>query len=104
MSPSVDKSSWLARVFEPKTDFFALLNIQSASTLEGMIALEAWINEGTFERPVTRRTARANRPPRSPSGSRSALWGGFAGCAAAVLPASRFAEQILRRHDRAGVA
>ena len=50
MSPSVDKSSWLSRVFEPKTDFFALLNIQSATTLDGIIALDAWINEGTFER------------------------------------------------------
>ncbi|MBS2001588.1 MAG: DUF47 family protein [Cyanobacteria bacterium SZAS LIN-5] len=50
MSPSVDKSSWFARVFEPKTDFFALLNIQSATTLDGIIALEQWINEGTFDR------------------------------------------------------
>lgn len=50
MSPSVDKSSWLSRVFEPKTDFFALLNIQSATTLDGIIALDAWINEGTFDR------------------------------------------------------
>lgn len=50
MSPSVDKSNWFMRVFEPKTDFFALLNIQSATTLEGVIALESWINEGVFER------------------------------------------------------
>ena len=50
MSPSIDKTNWLARVFEPKTDFFALLNVQAAATLEGMLALEEWINEGTFER------------------------------------------------------
>jgi hypothetical protein len=51
MSPSSDKSSnWFMRVFEPKTDFFALLNIQAATTLEGMLALEEWINEGAFER------------------------------------------------------
>ncbi len=50
MSPSVDKSSWLSKVCEPKTDLFALLNIQSATTLDGIIALDAWINEGNFER------------------------------------------------------
>lgn len=38
------------RVFEPKTDFFALLNTQSATTLDGVVALECWINEGLFER------------------------------------------------------
>ncbi len=51
MSPSSDKASkWFMRVFEPKTDFFALLNIQAATTLEGMIALEQWINEGAIDR------------------------------------------------------
>jgi predicted phosphate transport protein (TIGR00153 family) len=46
---SPDKLSWYriwyTKFFSPKTDFYALLRMQSQKTLEGMGALSIWINE-----------------------------------------------------------
>ena len=36
--------SFLAKIFEPSVDFYALLNQQAAKTIEGMQALADWLN------------------------------------------------------------
>lgn len=41
---------WFGGIFEPTTDFFALLNGQVDKTLEGMEALQDWIKEGGEDR------------------------------------------------------
>jgi len=40
---------WLGTVFEPRTDFYELLKQQAAKTLEGMEALDAWVEAGGGE-------------------------------------------------------
>lgn len=50
MSPSMDQFSWISKLFEPKSEFYALLNIQSVTTLEGIVALDRWIVDGAIER------------------------------------------------------
>jgi len=41
-----NKQSWLARLIEPKTDFYAMLHSQASATLAGMVALQEWIKDG----------------------------------------------------------
>src|SRR5579883_1751891 len=43
-------ATWLSRMFKPETDFFSLLAEQASITLEGMEALEQWIQEGAHDR------------------------------------------------------
>ncbi len=43
-------ATWLSRMFKPETDFFSLLAEQASITLEGMEALERWIQEGAHDR------------------------------------------------------
>src|ERR1700727_968666 len=44
------KNSWLAKLLEPKVDFFAMLSSQAATTLAGVVALEDWISNGAHGR------------------------------------------------------
>lgn len=44
------KPPWLKRMFEPPVDFYDMLNQQAAKTLEGMEALDKWINDGAYQR------------------------------------------------------
>jgi len=44
------KNNWLSRLFGPENDFYSMLTEQARITLEGMEALETWINEGALER------------------------------------------------------
>jgi hypothetical protein len=44
------KNSWLAKLMEPKVDFFAMLSSQASTTLAGVVALEEWINNGAHGR------------------------------------------------------
>ena len=46
MTATAHKSGWLARFFQPKVDFFAMLRTHAHATLNGMVALEEWIIEG----------------------------------------------------------
>jgi uncharacterized protein Yka (UPF0111/DUF47 family) len=48
--PKTAHNGWYARLFEPRIDFYALLNRQAATTVAGMSALEEWINKGANER------------------------------------------------------
>ena len=43
------KSNWLSKLFEPKHDFYALLQEQSQTTLSGMLALQAYLTTGNLE-------------------------------------------------------
>jgi uncharacterized protein len=40
------KDNWLSKLFEPHVNFYALLQNQSQTTLEGMLALEDFMAEG----------------------------------------------------------
>ncbi len=40
-------SAWFNRIFEPRTNFYALLNAHADKVLAGMIALEQWIQAGS---------------------------------------------------------
>jgi len=42
--------AWFNRMFEPSVDFYDMLNRQAAKTLEGMEALDQWINDGAQKR------------------------------------------------------
>lgn len=44
------EDGWFSRLFQPEKDFFGLLAEQATITLEGMEALEKWINEGAHDR------------------------------------------------------
>lgn len=46
----VPRLNWFSQAFEPRTDFFAMLNNHAVKTLEGMQALEAWLIDGASER------------------------------------------------------
>ena len=46
---SKKQTNWLAKLFEPKHDFYELLQMQSQTTLAGMIALQAYLNAGSLE-------------------------------------------------------
>ena len=50
MTESKAKRGWLNPLFEPKVDFYELLEKQAKKTLEGMEALSQWISGGTEER------------------------------------------------------
>jgi uncharacterized protein Yka (UPF0111/DUF47 family) len=45
-TPEARKRWQLPQVFSPPVDFYALLETQAAKTLEGVLALHAWIEEG----------------------------------------------------------
>lgn len=45
-TPKVKKKWQPPRVFNPPVDFYALLETQAAKTLEGVLALHAWIDSG----------------------------------------------------------
>lgn len=51
MASSVEnkKVSWFGKLFEPQINFYALLQNQSQTTLEGMLALENFMAEGAPE-------------------------------------------------------
>ncbi|MBX9685501.1 MAG: DUF47 family protein [Candidatus Obscuribacterales bacterium] len=40
---------WFSEIFEPRVDFFELLNKQADKTLEGVVALRDWIKAGGLE-------------------------------------------------------
>jgi predicted phosphate transport protein (TIGR00153 family) len=42
--------SWFNRIFEPRIDFYALLNSHAQKVLDGMEALEQWFEAGAQER------------------------------------------------------
>lgn len=44
------KSSWFSRLIGPENDFYGMLTEQAKITLEGVEALETWINSGTLDR------------------------------------------------------
>lgn len=44
------KSSWFSRLVGPENDFYGMLTEQAKITLEGVEALETWINNGTLDR------------------------------------------------------
>jgi uncharacterized protein Yka (UPF0111/DUF47 family) len=44
------KIGWLARLVGPENDFYSMLTEQAKITLDGVEALELWINEGALER------------------------------------------------------
>jgi uncharacterized protein Yka (UPF0111/DUF47 family) len=44
------KESWLHKLFEPKTNFYLLLQQQAETTLNGMIALEEYMSSGEKEK------------------------------------------------------
>ena len=44
------KPRWFGNIFELKTDFFALLKVQADKTLEGIKALEEWLERGVNDR------------------------------------------------------
>lgn len=50
VSDEEHKGWFPVRVFEPPIDFYALLAAQAAKTLEGMEALNAWLDDGAEER------------------------------------------------------
>ncbi len=43
------RKPWLGSMFEPRTDFYEMLKDQAAKTLEGMEALDVWIENGGGE-------------------------------------------------------
>ena len=43
------KDSWFSKLFEPKVNFYLLLQQQAETTLEGMLALEEYMTTGTHE-------------------------------------------------------
>src|SRR5215469_15408953 len=48
---AVVRPKWFfGRLIEPTHDFYAMLNKQAAKTLEGIRALEAWVDEDCVER------------------------------------------------------
>src|SRR6266478_1957923 len=50
MTAERTKFNFLSNLFEPSVDFYAMLNHQSAKTLEGMEALAAWFKDGAGDR------------------------------------------------------
>jgi uncharacterized protein Yka (UPF0111/DUF47 family) len=42
--------NWFTKVFAPKTDFYELLSEQAEKTLEGIVALQAWVQGGARDR------------------------------------------------------
>ncbi len=49
-APDKRKGWWPAGVFEPPTDFYALLDAHATKVLEGMEALLSWLDTGAEER------------------------------------------------------
>jgi len=47
---SVDSPNWFSKFFAPSTNFYLLLEKQAQKTLEGIVALHSWIEEGAAER------------------------------------------------------
>jgi uncharacterized protein Yka (UPF0111/DUF47 family) len=43
---SADSPKWISKVFAPRTNFYSLLNEQAQKTLEGIVALQDWIDAG----------------------------------------------------------
>jgi uncharacterized protein Yka (UPF0111/DUF47 family) len=52
MSAENEKRSLLDRVFPPRYDFSKMLQEQVAITVEGIAALQTWLNMGTLSEPV----------------------------------------------------
>jgi len=48
--PDKVKSSWFSRLVGPENDFYSMLTEQAKITLEGVEALEIWINAGSLDR------------------------------------------------------
>jgi uncharacterized protein Yka (UPF0111/DUF47 family) len=48
--PTKPQQKWLfGRIFQPTTDFYAMLNTQAKKTVEGMQALSDWVNDEKAE-------------------------------------------------------